>query len=230
MVNVRSHNRINRRSSPRLHTLTCISSVFKVNHVQKELTDHIDDSKVRFGRLGKEIQIIQSNHVTEISECRRSSAGLDQRLSKLEGVCGRLDSFSDSLEKIREGLSRHVSGLWTCVNGLNATVTTQGDRIDNIQNVQLERVHSNIHRLNSSVLDLTRQFHNFLEQDYMGESQQPEVMGSDFWMRDSARWKGGKVRVRRRRRGDRPKEESRPGLEASLKGPIKSAIHRKEEF
>lgn len=139
--------------------------------LQKDLTNHIDDSKIRFDGLDKDILEIRSNFVTEIGECRLSSDGLDRRLQKLEGVCGRLDSFSDSLERIKEGLNRHVSGLWNCVNGLNVTVMSQGDLIDNIQTVQLGKVHSNIHRLNSSVLDLVKEFHSFIQQDFTGEFQ-----------------------------------------------------------
>ncbi|KAM9703856.1 EMILIN-1-A [Menidia menidia] len=149
----------------------------EVNSLQNELTEHIDDSRVRFNSLGKEIQIIRSNYVTEVGECRKSSDGVNRRLSKLEGVCGRLDSFSNSLEKIKEGLNRHVSGLWSCVNGLNVTVTSQGVLIDNIQNVQLENVHSKIHMLNSSVLDLGRQFHIFTEQDFKGPPGLPGPRG-----------------------------------------------------
>lgn len=140
-----------------------------MDKLQKELTEHIDDADFRFDGLGKEIVEIRSNYMTEVGECRRSNDGLEQRLSKLEGVCGRLDSFSDSLQMIREGLNRHVSGLWSCVNGLNVTVTSQGDLIENIQNVQLENVHGDIHALNSSVVDLVKEFHSFVEQDFMGE-------------------------------------------------------------
>ncbi|MEQ2275990.1 hypothetical protein XENORESO_011986, partial [Xenotaenia resolanae] len=152
-------------------TLTDLSNtndktISVVNDLQNELTEHIDDSKIQFGNLGREIQIIRNNYVTEVGECRRSRDGLDRRLSKLEGVCSRLDSFTDSLEKIKEGLNRHVSGLWGCVNGLNVTVTSQGELIDNIQNIQLDHVHSRIHKLNSSVLDLGRQFTVFREQDF----------------------------------------------------------------
>lgn len=138
--------------------------------MRKELTDHLDDSKNQFGNIAGEIQIMRSNYVTEIGECRRSSSGLDQRLSKLEGVCGRFDSFSDSLERITEGLNRHVSGLWSCVNGLNVTVKTHGDQIDTIQNFHLENVHSGMQRLNSSLMDLTEDFHSFIQQDFMGKS------------------------------------------------------------
>uniref|UniRef100_A0A667ZNG3 Elastin microfibril interfacer 1a n=1 Tax=Myripristis murdjan TaxID=586833 RepID=A0A667ZNG3_9TELE len=149
----------------------------EVDKVQRELTDHIDDSKLKFGSLGKEIEIITRNYVTEVGECRRSSDGLERRLSKMEEVCGRMDSFSDSLQRIKEGLNRHVSGLWNCVNGLNVTVASQGDVIDNIQNVQLENVHSKIHRLNSSVLDLVKEFHSFTEQDFMGPPGLPGPRG-----------------------------------------------------
>nr|XP_046228640.1 EMILIN-1a isoform X2 [Scatophagus argus] len=139
-----------------------------VDNLQKELTEHTDDSRIQFGSLGKEIQIIRSNYVTEVGECRRSSDGLNRRLSKLEEVCGRFNSFSDNLERIKEGLNRHVSGLWSCVNGLNVTVTSQRDVLDNIQNVQLENIHSNIHTLNSSLVDLVKEFHGFKKQDFMG--------------------------------------------------------------
>lgn len=144
------------------------NTISVVKDLQNELTEHVDDSKTRLGNLGREIQIIRNNYVTEVGECRRSSDGLDRRLSKLEGVCGRLDSFTNSLEKIKEGLNRHVSGLWGCVNGLNVTVTSQGELIDNIQNIQLDRVHSRIHKLNSSVMDLGRQFTIFRDQDFRG--------------------------------------------------------------
>ena len=137
--------------------------------MQRDLKEHIENSRGRFGSLGKEIQLITSNYVTEVGECRRAGEGLDKRLSKMEGMCGRLDSVSDSLQKIKEGLSRHVTGLWNCVNGLNATVLTHGDAIENIQNVQLENVHENIHRLNSSVVNMLEEFYSFREQDFEGE-------------------------------------------------------------
>lgn len=176
-----------------VHKFTSIYVLQKVNNLQRELTEHVDDSKIQFGNLGKDIKIITSNYVTEVGECRRSSDGLDRRLSKMEGVCGRFDSLSETLESIKEGLSRHVSGLWNCVNGLNVTVTSQGDLIDNIQNVQLENVHTEIHRLNSSVVDLVKDFQSFVEQDFMGESRRTEGMGSECRTRDIAHLNGVKV-------------------------------------
>ncbi|XP_074542121.1 EMILIN-1-A [Halichoeres trimaculatus] len=142
--------------------------ISEVDGLQKELTDQINDSKIRLDSLEKDILEIRSNYLTEIGECRLSSDSLDQRLLKLEGVCGRLNLISDSLERIKEGLNQRVSGLWNVVNGLNVTVMSQGDLMDNIQNVQLGKVHSNIHRLNSSVVDLIKEFHSFIQQDFTG--------------------------------------------------------------
>lgn len=151
--------------------------ISEVNNLQKELTDHVDGSDARFRSLGNEIQIIRSNFVTEVGECRRASDGLGQRLSKLEGVCARFDTFSGSLERIKDGLDRHVSGLWSCVNGLNVTVTSHGELIDDIQNVQLDNVHTKIRRLNSSVLDLSKEFHSFIAQDFTGPAGLPGPRG-----------------------------------------------------
>ncbi|XP_039981709.1 EMILIN-1a [Xiphias gladius] len=149
----------------------------EVNNLQKELTEQVDDSRIQFDSLGKEITIIRGNYVTVAGDCERASVSLDQRLFKLEGVCGRFDSFSDSLERIKEGLNRHVSGLWSCVNGLNVTVTSQGDIIEIIQSVQLKNVHTKIQRLNSSVVDLVKQFDNFIKQDLTGSPGLPGPRG-----------------------------------------------------
>lgn len=164
------------------NTLTDLSHtkdniISEVDDLQKELTDHVDDSKIQFDNVGKDIQITRSNYATEVGECRRSADGLERRLSKLEGVCGRLDSFSDVLEKIRKGLERHVSGLWSCVNGLNVTVTSHGELIHDIQYVQLDNVHSDVRRLNSSVVDLAKEFHGFVELDFMGPPGLPGPRG-----------------------------------------------------
>ncbi|XP_053736504.1 EMILIN-1a isoform X1 [Synchiropus splendidus] len=142
--------------------------IAEVDKLQKEVTEHFEDSQTRFNSLGKEMTEIRSNFATEVGECRRSSDGLDGRLTKLEGVCGRLDSFSDSLDRLKEGLDLHVSGLWECVHGLNDTVTSHEEVIDNIQNVQLHHVHNKIHKLNSSVVDLVKEFHHFKLQDFKG--------------------------------------------------------------
>nr|XP_055073223.1 EMILIN-2 isoform X1 [Misgurnus anguillicaudatus] len=49
---------------------------------------------------------------------------LDRRVANIENVCGRFEPMSDSLRRIKDGLNKHVNGLWTCVRHLNSTVLT----------------------------------------------------------------------------------------------------------
>uniref|UniRef100_A0A3P8ZSB5 Elastin microfibril interfacer 1a n=1 Tax=Esox lucius TaxID=8010 RepID=A0A3P8ZSB5_ESOLU len=150
------------------------SEVYKL---QTELDDHIDDTKVRFTDLGREINTITSNYVTEIGDCRRSGDGLDKRLSKMEGMCGRLDGISNSLVKIKEGLNRHVSGLWNCVNTINSTVISHGDSINTIKNIEIPAIHSDIHGLNTSVHNVLNEIRSFSLQDFVGPPGLPGPRG-----------------------------------------------------
>ncbi|XP_007245414.3 EMILIN-1a [Astyanax mexicanus] len=148
---------------------TSKDSIFsEIDKIQEALNEHIKDSRGRFSSVGREIQNFNSNMLVEMGECRRTGEGLEARLRKMEDVCGRLDSLSESLQHIKDGLSRHVSGLWTCVNGLNTTVISQGEAIDKIQNVHLEIVHDKMDNLNSSLLNIFQEFQSFFEQDFTG--------------------------------------------------------------
>ncbi|KAI4877702.1 hypothetical protein NFI96_031901 [Prochilodus magdalenae] len=139
-----------------------------IDKIQRDLNEHIKDSREHFSNIGREIHTFNSNTLVEMSECKRAGEGLEKRLLKMENVCGRLDSLSESLQHIKDGLSRHVSKLWTCVDGLNATIITQGEAIDNIQNIHLEDIHEMMHKLNSSLLHIFKEFQTFTEQDFTG--------------------------------------------------------------
>uniref|UniRef100_A0A673Z8B6 Elastin microfibril interfacer 2 n=1 Tax=Salmo trutta TaxID=8032 RepID=A0A673Z8B6_SALTR len=49
-------------------------------------------------------------------------ASMDSRVTSLENVCGRLEPISSSLHRIKEGLNKHVTGLWNCVSQINGTL------------------------------------------------------------------------------------------------------------
>ncbi|KAJ8008767.1 hypothetical protein DPEC_G00081840 [Dallia pectoralis] len=149
----------------------------QLNKVQTELDDHMEETSGRFMDLSQEIKTITSNYVTEIGDCRRSGDGLDKRMSKLEDMCGRLDGISNSLKKIKEGLNRHVSGLWNCVNTINTTVISHGNTISNIKNMEVPAIRSDIHRLNTSVHNIINEISSFKRQDFVGPPGLPGPMG-----------------------------------------------------
>ncbi|KAG7461135.1 hypothetical protein MATL_G00206720 [Megalops atlanticus] len=151
--------------------------ISEIDKIQQEVTEHIEDSKGRFDHVDREIIRFGNNFMVEMGDCKRSGDGLEKRISKMEAVCGRLDSLSEGLQKIKDGLNKHVSGLWECVNGLNATVTSHSGLIDSIQNTQLEVIHGKIKNLNSSVLYILDEFQDFSKKDFVGPPGPPGPQG-----------------------------------------------------
>ncbi|XP_052443117.1 EMILIN-1 [Carassius gibelio] len=145
----------------------------ELDQIQDDLNKHKADSKLRFNGISS----FNSNLMIEMGECKLSREGLDKRLSKMEDVCGRLDSFSINLQIIKDGLNKHVSGLWTCVNDLNSTVISHGEAINSIQNVHLENIHGKMNNLNSSILHVFKEFQSFTEEDFIGPPGPPGPQG-----------------------------------------------------
>lgn len=138
--------------------------ISELDKIQQEVTEHIEDTRIRFDNIDRDIKRFGNNIVD------RTSNGLDKRITKLEGICGRLDSVSNNLQKIKEGLNKHVTGLWSCVNGLNTTVIHHSSFIDTMETTHLESIHGKIKQLNSSMLHLLKEFRNLMEHDFTGLS------------------------------------------------------------
>ncbi|XP_041710519.1 EMILIN-1 [Coregonus clupeaformis] len=151
--------------------------ISELDKIQQEVTEHIEKSRDRFDGVDRDVRRFERTLVVEVGDCKRSGDGLEKRLSKMEGVCGRLDGVSNSLQRIKEGLNKHVSGLWNCVNGLNATVISHGGFIENIQTTQLDGIHGKIKNLNSSVSHILKEFQNLSEQDLTGLPGPPGPSG-----------------------------------------------------
>ncbi|XP_043075580.1 EMILIN-1a [Puntigrus tetrazona] len=136
----------------------------EIDQIQDDFNKHKVDSKVHFDNISR----FNSNLMIEMGECKHSREGLDKRLSKMEDVCGRLDFLSVNLQTIKDGLSKHVSGLWTCVHDLNSTLISHGEAINSIHNVHLENIHGKMNNLNSTILHVLKEFQSFTEEDFIG--------------------------------------------------------------
>lgn len=145
----------------------------ELDQLYDDLNKHKVDSKGHFDSISS----FNSNLMTEMGECRLSREGLDKRLSKMEDVCGRLDTLSENLKTIKDGLSKHVSGLWTCVNDLNSTVISHSETISRIHNVHLENIQGRMNNLNSSIRNVLKEFQIFTEQDFTGPPGLPGPQG-----------------------------------------------------
>ncbi|XP_029353894.1 EMILIN-1-like isoform X2 [Echeneis naucrates] len=141
--------------------------ISELDKIQQEVTEHGEDSRDRLDGMGNVLQRFENTLLVEIGDCKRSGDGLEKRLSKLESVCGRLDGVSDSIHKIKEGLNRHISNLWTCVSGLNDSVVHHGGILDVIQKNQ-DTVHSRMKNLNSSVSQILKDLQSFSDHNRTG--------------------------------------------------------------
>uniref|UniRef100_A0A8C6UWZ7 Elastin microfibril interfacer 1b n=1 Tax=Neogobius melanostomus TaxID=47308 RepID=A0A8C6UWZ7_9GOBI len=156
--------------------------ISELDKIQQEVSEHVEESRERWDRTAQDRRRFEGSVVSELGECRRSGEGLEKRLSKLEGVCGRLDGVTDSIGKIREGLNRHVSSLWSCVGGLNDTVVLHGGLIELVQSGQ-DDVQTRVKSLNSSLNHALRNLEGLSEHDMrgppgpQGERGYPGVMG-----------------------------------------------------
>ncbi|XP_077058055.1 EMILIN-2 [Siphateles boraxobius] len=77
------------------------------------LLQRVENLEVDFGRSQEQVRTMNG-----------LLNGLDGRVAGIEGICGRFEPMSDSLKRIKDGLNKHVTGLWTCVRQLNNTVLT----------------------------------------------------------------------------------------------------------
>ncbi|KAI5101953.1 EMILIN-1 isoform X1 [Silurus meridionalis] len=145
--------------------------ISEIDKIQQEVTEHIEDTKMRFDNIERDIKRFGSTFL------ERTGTGLDKRITKLEGVCGRLDSVSENLQKIKEGLNKHVTSLWSCVNGLNTTVIHHSSFIDTMETTHLENIHGKIKQINSSMLHLLQEFRNLIEHDFKGLPGPPGPQG-----------------------------------------------------
>ncbi|XP_040895718.1 EMILIN-1-like isoform X2 [Toxotes jaculatrix] len=141
--------------------------ISELDKIQQEVTEHIEESRGHLDGMDRDVRRFESTLLVEMGDCKRSGDGLEKRLSKLEGVCGRLDGVSDSIHKIKEGLNRHVTSLWTCVSSLNDSVIQHGGILDFIQKDQ-DDVHSRMKNLNSSLNQILKDLQSFSEHTAAG--------------------------------------------------------------
>lgn len=141
--------------------------ISELDKIQQEVTEHIEESRDRLDGVDRDVRRFENTMLVEMGDCKRSGDGLEKRLSKLEGVCGRLDGVSDSIHKIKEGLNRHVSSLWSCVSGMNDTIVRHGGILDFIQNNQ-DDVHTRMKNLNSSLNHVLKDLQSLSEHDLTG--------------------------------------------------------------
>ncbi|KQK80798.1 hypothetical protein AAES_89291 [Amazona aestiva] len=95
----------------------------------------------------------------ELARTGGCPAGLEPRVAKLEGVCEQLEAVAGGLRGVRDGLGRHVAGLWAAVRELNGTAGTRAVLLEKALQAQLQRrlgaLNASLEHLRGDLLSLT---------------------------------------------------------------------------
>ncbi|KAF4016528.1 hypothetical protein G4228_008329 [Cervus hanglu yarkandensis] len=134
--------------------------ISEINRLQQEATEHATESEERFRGL--------EEGQAQAGQC----PSLEGRLGRLEGVCERLDTVAGGLRGLREGLSRHVAGLWAGLRETNSTSQTQAALLEKLLEGQAG-LGKRLGTLNSSLLLLEDQLHQLSLKDLTGPEGAP---------------------------------------------------------
>lgn len=129
--------------------------ISEINRLQQEASEHVTESEERFRGL--------EEGQAQASQC----PSLEGRLGRLEGICDRLDTVAGGLQGLREGLSRHVAGLWAGLREANDTSQTQAALLEKLLGGQAG-LGRRLGALNGSVLLLEDRLHQLSLQDLTG--------------------------------------------------------------
>ncbi|CAB1349524.1 unnamed protein product, partial [Coregonus sp. 'balchen'] len=114
----------------------CQSSVGPAQDARDLLELHLaqrEELRARLEELGREVR-------AEADHCRNRTEGValdvttvDGRVASLENICGRLEAVSSSLHRIKEGLNKHMTGLWNSVSEINGTLQAHAKDIGGLK-------------------------------------------------------------------------------------------------
>uniref|UniRef100_A0A8C9A4T4 EMILIN-2 n=1 Tax=Prolemur simus TaxID=1328070 RepID=A0A8C9A4T4_PROSS len=114
------------------------------------------------GRLEERWHSFQSQVLSELDTCKENMHGaqrdisvVEGRVSHMEQTCSKLDAISGSLQRIKEGLARHVSSLWTCVQQMNGTLRAHSRDISGLKN-SVQQFYSHVFQISTDLQDLVK--------------------------------------------------------------------------
>ncbi|KAG8521097.1 EMILIN-2 [Galemys pyrenaicus] len=113
-------------------------------------------------QLEERWQTLESQVLSELNMCKEKTHGVqrdvsavEDRVSNVEKTCSKLDSISGNLQKIKEGLNKHVSSLWTCVRQMNGTIRSHSRDISGLKN-SVQQFYSHVFQISTDLQDLVR--------------------------------------------------------------------------
>ncbi|NXR22233.1 EMIL2 protein, partial [Cinclus mexicanus] len=130
----------------------------KIDQMQRTFanqTAHSSDNCC--GEVKERLEQLNDHMLNDLSKCKEKTQGVQEgvsdvetRVSHVEKVCGKLDSVSDSLQNIKEGLNKHVSSLWNCIREMNGTIASHSTDIAGLKN-SVQQFHSQVSKITTDI-------------------------------------------------------------------------------
>ncbi|KAM9308340.1 EMILIN-2 [Gastrophryne carolinensis] len=136
----------------------------KVDDVTKRLKSTSDApvSSECCNDLQSKFEVLKRDLTTDKEKCpdnaqgvRKDISAVDARVSKLENVCGKLDTISGSLQRIKDGLNKHVTSLWNCLHNINGTIRSHSRDIYGLKN-SVQVFQTQVTQITSDLQDLIK--------------------------------------------------------------------------
>ncbi|KAM5157057.1 EMILIN-2 [Mantella aurantiaca] len=112
--------------------------------------------------LQGKFEVLKRDLTTDKGKCtdntqgiRTEIANVDARVSKLENVCGKLDTISGSLQRIKDGLNKHVTSLWNCIHNINGTIKSHSKDIYGLKN-SVQVFQTQVTKITTDLQDLIK--------------------------------------------------------------------------
>ncbi|KAM5304573.1 EMILIN-2 isoform 1-T1 [Glossophaga mutica] len=113
-------------------------------------------------QLEERLQRLQNQVLSELDTCKENTHGVqrevsvvEDRVSQMEKTCSKLDSISGSLQRIKEGLNKHVSSLWSCVRQMNGTLRSHTRDISGLK-YSVQQFYSHVFQISTDLQDLIK--------------------------------------------------------------------------
>ncbi|XP_075684474.1 EMILIN-2 [Rhinoderma darwinii] len=136
----------------------------KVDVVQKlfKSTSDVSTNGNCCNNLQDNFEVLKRELTADKGKCPENSQGIrnelsnvDARVSKLENVCGKLDTISGSLQRIKDGLNKHVTSLWNCINKINGTMKSHSNDIYGLKN-SVQVFQTQVTKITTDLQDLVK--------------------------------------------------------------------------
>uniref|UniRef100_A0A8C5TW17 EMILIN-2 n=1 Tax=Malurus cyaneus samueli TaxID=2593467 RepID=A0A8C5TW17_9PASS len=130
----------------------------KIDQMQRTFANQTAHSNENCcGEVKERLEQLNDHVLNDLSKCKEKTQGVQEgfsdvegRVSHIEKVCGKLDSVSDSLQNIKEGLNKHVSSLWNCIREMNGTIASHSTDISGLKN-SVQQFHSQVSKITTDI-------------------------------------------------------------------------------